>query len=182
MRAHALHAAAGLAVSAIVAALAGCNPYLEHYEGERFAPVDAARIVEATPADDRARLIGASEFRTSDTALRERHVLEAACAVGADLATWSVKWDGRETQVDADPIMQRGISERGTFATYVPVVRTHDAWKHVAHFYRSNGAAHTGAAGTGTVSAEPVRQASPGSAPPERLPPRPPPPGSPPGP
>ncbi len=169
MRAHALPAAAGLAASAIVAALAGCNPYLEHYEGERFAPVDAARIVEATPADDRARLIGASEFRTSDTALRERHVLEAACAVGADLATWSVKWDGRETQVDADPIMQRGISERGTFATYVPVVRTHDAWRHVAHFYRSHGAAGTGAA-AGPVSAEPVPgptkdPASPGPSP-----------------
>lgn len=156
MRAHAPPAAAGIAASAIVAALAGCNPYLEHYEGERFAPVDAARIVEATPADDRARLIGASEFRTSDTALGERHVLEAARAVGADLATWSVRWDGRETQVDADPIMQRGISERGTFATYVPVVRTHDAWRHVAHFYRSNGAAGTGAA-AGPVSAGPAR-------------------------
>ena len=177
MRAHAIHAAAGLAASAIVAALAGCNPYLEHYEGERFAPVDAARIVEATPADDRARLIGASEFRTSDTALRERHVLEAACAVGADLATWSVKWDGRETRVDADPIMQRGISERGTFATYVPVVRTHDAWKHVAHFYRSTGAAGTGAA-AGPVSAEPVREPPPA----ERPPPGPAPPVPPPAP
>jgi len=177
MRAHAIHAAAGLAASAIVAALAGCNPYLEHYEGERFAPVDAARIVEATPADDRARLIGASEFRTSDTALGERHVLEAACAVGADLATWSVKWDGRETRVDADPIMQRGISERGTFATYVPVVRTHDAWKHVAHFYRSTGAAGTGAA-AGPVSAEPVREPPPA----ERPPPGPAPPVPPPAP
>ena len=170
MRAHALPAAAGIAAAAVLAAVAGCNPYLEHYEGERFAPVDAACVVEATPADSQARLIGASEFRTSDTALGERHVLDAARAVGADLATWSVRWDGRETQVDADPIVQRGISERGTFATYVPVVRTHDAWKHVAHFYRS-----IGAVGTGTVSAEPVRQASPGSAPPERLPPGPPP-------
>ncbi len=176
MRAHAFPAAAGIAAAAVLAAVAGCNPYLEHYEGERFAPVDAARIVEATPADDRARLIGASEFRTSDTALGERHVLDAARAVGADLATWSVRWDGRETQVDADPIMQRGISERGTFATYVPVVRTHDAWRHVAHFYRSNGVARTGAAGTGTVSAEPVREPSPGPAPPV------PPPGPPPGP
>lgn len=175
MRAHAIHAAAGLAASAIVVALAGCNPYLEHYEGERFAPVDAASIVEATPADDRARLIGASEFRTSDTALRERHVLEAACAVGADLATWSVKWDGRETRVDADPIMQRGISERGTFATYVPVVRTHDAWKHVAHFYRSTGIAGTGAA-AGPVSAKPVREPPPGPSPAERPPPGPAPP------
>lgn len=134
-----------------LAALAGCNPYLEHYEGERFAPVESARVVEAPPADSEARLIGTSEFRTSDTALRERHVVEAACAVGSDLATWSVRWDGRETQVDADPIMQRGISERGTFATYVPVVRTHDAWKHVAHFYRS----------TEGVSASPARAAVP---------------------
>ena len=171
MRAHVLPAVAGFVA---FGALAGCNPYLEHYEGERFAPVEAARIVEAPPADSEARLIGTSEFRTSDTALRERHVLDAACAVGADLATWSVKWDGRETQVDADPIMQRGISERGTFATYVPVVRTHDAWKHVAHFYRSTGALSAGPAQAPVpVPASPVRS----PVPPPPVPPPVPPPG-----
>jgi hypothetical protein len=124
-----------LPVLAVLAA--GCNPFVEHYEGERFAPVGSARLVDAEPDPARARLIGTSEFRTSDTALRDRHVTEAARAVGADVATWTVRWDGRETQVDADPIMQRGISERGTFATYVPVVRTHDAWRHRAAYYRS---------------------------------------------
>ena len=33
-----------LPVLAVLAA--GCNPFVEHYEGERFAPVEAARIVE----------------------------------------------------------------------------------------------------------------------------------------
>ena len=122
-------------VLALIAA--GCNPFLENYRGERFAPVDAARVVKEAPPDSEARPIGESAFRSSDLALDDRHVADCARAVGADLAMWDATWDGRETTVEAQPIYQRGVADRGTFATYVAVPRTRDAWQFRARFFRS---------------------------------------------
>ena len=128
----ALHATALLSLLA-----AGCNPFLENYRGDRFAPVDAARIVKEAPPDSQARQIGESAFRSTDLALDDRHVADAARAVGADLATWDAAWEGKETTVEAQPIYQRGVADRGTFATYVAVPRTRDTWRFTARFFRS---------------------------------------------
>lgn len=126
------HATALLALLA-----AGCNPFLENYRGERFAPVDAARVVKDAPPESQARQIGESAFRSTDLALDDRHVADAARAVGADLATWDAAWEGKETTVEAQPIYQRGVADRGTFATYVAVPRTRDTWRFTARFFRS---------------------------------------------
>lgn len=126
---------AAVPVLALVAA--GCNPFLENYRGERFAPVVSARVVKEAPPEAEARPIGESAFRSSDLALDDRHVADAARAVGADLATWDATWDGKETTVEAQPIYQRGVADRGTFATYVAVPRTRDAWQFKARFFRS---------------------------------------------
>ena len=126
---------AAIPVLALLAA--GCNPFLENYRGERFAPVDAARVVKDAPPESQARQIGESAFRSTDLALDDRHVADAARAVGADLATWDAAWEGKETTVEAQPIYQRGVADRGTFATYVAVPRTRDTWRFTARFFRS---------------------------------------------
>ena len=125
------------AVPVLALLAAGCNPFLENYRGERFAPVESARIVKEAPPEAEARPIGESAFRSSDLALDDRHVADAARAVGADLATWDATWDGRETTVEAQPIYQRSVADRGTFATYVAVPRTRVAWQFKARFFRS---------------------------------------------
>ena len=126
---------AAIPVLALLAA--GCNPFLENYRGERFAPVAAARVVKEEPPESEARQIGESAFRSTDLALDDRHVADAARAVGADLATWDAAWEGKETTVEAQPIYQRGVADRGTFATYVAVPRTRDTWRFTARFFRS---------------------------------------------
>ena len=133
------------AVPVLALLAAGCNPFLENYRGERFAPVESARVVKDAPADTEARPIGESAFRSSDLALDDRHVADAARAVGADLATWEATWDGKETTVEAQPIYQRSVADRGTFATYVAVPRTRDAWQFRARFFRSLSAPGQGA-------------------------------------
>jgi hypothetical protein len=125
------------AVPVLALLAAGCNPFLENYRGERFAPVESARVVKEAPPEAEARPIGESAFRSSDLALDDRHVADAARALGADLATWDATWDGKETTVEAQPIYQRGVADRGTFATYVAVPRTRDAWQFKARFFRS---------------------------------------------
>lgn len=130
-----MRASAAIPVLALLAA--GCNPFLENYRGERFAPVDAACVVKEAPPESEARQIGESAFRSTDLALDDRHVADAARAVGADLASWDAAWEGKETTVEAQPIYQRGVADRGTFATYVAVPRTRDTWRFTARFFRS---------------------------------------------
>jgi hypothetical protein len=152
----ALHATALLSLLA-----AGCNPFLENYRGDRFAPVDAAHIVKEAPPESQARQIGESAFRSTDLALDDRHVADAARAVGADLATWDAAWEGKETTVEAQPIYQRGVADRGTFATYVAVPRTRDTWRFTARFFRSLSVPGQGPPAQGTVPPSPVPPARP---------------------
>jgi len=160
------------AVPVLALLAAGCNPFLENYRGERFAPVESARVVKEAPPEAEARPIGESAFRSSDLALDDRHVADAARAVGADLATWDATWDGKETTVEAQPIYQRSVADRGTFATYVAVPRTRVAWQFKARFFRSLSAPGQGTRAPGASTAPPVTP-PPGS-PPARTPPAPP--------
>jgi hypothetical protein len=154
------------AVPVLALLAAGCNPFLENYRGERFAPVESARVVKEAPPEAEARPIGESAFRSSDLALDDRHVADAARAVGADLATWDATWDGKDTTVEAQPIYQRSVADRGTFATYVAVPRTRDAWRFKARFFRSLSAPGTRAPAGSPGSSPPGSPPAPTPTPP----------------
>lgn len=144
-RARATLARATLTLASL--ALAGCNAFSESYVGDRLPPVDQAKIVTEPPPETQARLIGESTFVTTDQFQGDDQALATARAVGANLVQWERGWDGQVTKMESMPIYQRGVQNRGTFATYVSLPDTKNKWRYYARFWRLRGPA-AGAAGS----------------------------------
>ena len=125
----------------IPTALSGCagvNQFDSSFVGERWPPVASAAVVADAPPDARARIIGESTFNTTNQFLGDDDARAAARAHGADLVRWERAWEGTATRLEAMPVYQSGIQNRGTFSTYVFVPASKSMWRYFARYYRSN--------------------------------------------
>jgi hypothetical protein len=156
------HAPLALALGA----LAGCgdiNQFDTSYVGERWPAVPSARVVDDAPPDAQARVIGESTFNTTNQFLGDGDAADAARLHGADIVRWERAWEGTATRLEAMPIYQSGMQNRGTFSTYVYVPANKSMWRYFARYYRSAalGGAMDGYVGLPAAAAAPATPPAP---------------------
>ena len=120
---------------AVTALLAGCaNPFLEHYQGERWPATRSAEIVLETPPSNEVRWIGHSTFDSFD-AVSSAQAVAAAEAVGADRVEWHDQNLGLQKQWTSSPVLWNQWDGQ-MFNPAVPIERNERRYD--ARFYRSN--------------------------------------------
>ena len=124
-------------LSAAAIALAGCNPFLENYRGEKFPHNATASALKEKP--ESAKKIGESLFYSVDDYSNEQAV-SAAKDVGADFVVWEKKEAESQTDWMPQPMAIRtGTGTTGTVTTVnVPVPTTQMWYEYLASYYRKD--------------------------------------------
>lgn len=114
--------------------LAACsNPFLEHYQGERWPATRAAEVVLGPPPSSDVRWIGHSTFDSFDPATSAQ-AIAAAEAVGADKVEWHDENLGLQKQWTSSPVLWNQWDGQ-MFNPAVPIERNEKRYD--ARFYRS---------------------------------------------
>ncbi|MHB1156028.1 MAG: hypothetical protein ACYC26_04225 [Phycisphaerales bacterium] len=140
---------------ALLAWLAGCNQFKDHYTGRRFDPVPDAAVYPQPPKEGQAVQIGSANFITSWKP-GDAQAIEAAKSVGADIVWYRRIYRGTTTEVSATPhttettqhttgtVTRDDGSTREVDCTtttistqYVPTSNTQHWFEYDAKFYRS---------------------------------------------
>lgn len=144
-------------VAPAILLLAGCsNPFLAHYQGERWPKTASAEVVLAPPPAGEVRWIGHSTFDSFDP-VSSAQAIAAAESVGADRVEWHDQSLGLQKQWTSSPVLWNQWDGQ-MFNPAVPIERNENRYE--ARFYRSN--ALGGAAISGHF--EPESEAKPDAA------------------
>ena len=119
-------------LSAVTAALAGCNPFLENYNGQKFPHNSTAQALIVEPTG--ATKIGESKFYSIDDYSNDQ-AISAAENVGADFVIWDKKKSGERTDWVQQPILTGGAPTTAV-TTNIPVQVTRMWYEYDAKFYR----------------------------------------------
>lgn len=123
-----------LAPLASIVLLTACsNPFLEHYQGERWPKTSSAEVVLETPPASDVRWIGHSNFDSFD-AVTSSQAVAAAETVGADRVEWHDQNLGLRTQWTSSPVLWNRWDGQ-MFNPAVPIERNERRYE--ARFYRS---------------------------------------------
>ena len=122
-----------LGLPAVGLALVGCNPFINHYSGERYPPVKTAKVVMEPPSPDKVDWIGRADF-TIDRKVGDAQAIAAAKRVGADIVEWSDADAGASLEWTSAPVsMNAWKGEVGMIP--LPVIKKQTRYQ--ARFYRS---------------------------------------------
>lgn len=132
-------------LSAVTAALAGCNPFLENYNGQKFPHNSAAQALIVEPTG--ATKIGESKFYSIDDYSNDQ-AISAAENVGADFVIWDKKNAGEQTDWVPQP-MVTSAGPMTTTTVNVPVPVTRMWYEYVASFYRKDSDTASGSSDSG---------------------------------
>jgi hypothetical protein len=145
-----------LASLASTTLLAACsNPFLEHYQGERWPKTSSAEVVLETPSASEVRWIGHSNFDSFD-AVTSSQAVAAAETVGADRVEWHDQNLGLRKQWTSSPVLWNQWDGQ-MFNPAVPIERNERRFE--ARFYRSK------SLGGRAISGEPEPSAKDAAAP-----------------
>jgi hypothetical protein len=145
------HLQAVLATLAPTLLLAACsNPFLEHYQGERWPKTSLAEVVLETPPASEFRWIGHSNFDSFDP-VSSAQAVAAAEAVGADRVEWHDQNLGLQKQWTSSPVLWNQWDGQ-MFNPAVPIERNEKRYD--ARFYRSKSLGGAATSGEPEPSAE----------------------------
>ena len=91
--------------------LVGCNPFLNHYSGERYPPVKKATVVMEPPSPEKVDWIGRADF-TIDRKVGDAQAIAAAKQVGADIVEWSDADAGASLEWTSAPVAMNAWKTR----------------------------------------------------------------------
>ena len=121
--------------------LSACNPFTDHYSGDRFPSGPMPKLVESAPAD--TTRIGTSVFATSEDCT-SAEALAAARSIGAEYVVYEKIDLGEQSSWEQSTLMTRSGAAGGTMAVNVPVPVTRRWHEYRATFYRESGESSEG--------------------------------------